>query len=77
MGKQIVVGKYYKRQGHNLQSYVLCDGGPTFIYLHLVIATKFNMIIVRHKQRGGRIGVQVYILPMDAFNHIQSMLSAT
>jgi len=35
------------------------------------------MIVVGHKQRGGRIGVEVYILPMDDFNHIQSMLSAT
>ncbi len=42
--KQIVVGKYYKRQGHNLQSYILCGGGHGFIYSHLVITTKFNML---------------------------------
>jgi hypothetical protein len=47
-GEQIVVGKYYKRQGHNPQSYVLCDGGPAFIYSHLVIMTKFNMIVAQH-----------------------------
>jgi hypothetical protein len=77
MGEQIVVGKYYKRQGHSLQSYVLCDGRPTFNYSHSVIVAKFNMIITRHRQRGGRIGILVYILPMDVVNHIQSILSAT
>jgi hypothetical protein len=44
-GEQIIIGKYYKRQGHSLMSYVLCDGGPTFIYSHLMIITKFNMVV--------------------------------
>jgi hypothetical protein len=30
-GEQIVVGKYYKKQGHSSQSYILCDGRLAFI----------------------------------------------
>jgi hypothetical protein len=69
-GKHIVVGKYYKRQGCNSQSFVLCDGGLTFIYSHLVIVTKFNMIVAQHKQGCGISGSKVYTLPIEAFNHI-------
>jgi hypothetical protein len=58
-------------------SYALCDGRATFIYSHLVITTKFNMVIALDKQRGGKGGSQVYILLVEAFNHIQAMLSAT
>jgi hypothetical protein len=58
-------------------SYVLCDGRPTFIYSHLVIIAKFNMVVALHKQRGGKGGSQVYTLLVEAFNHIQAMLSAT
>lgn len=58
MGKQIVVGKYYKVC--SLMSYILCDGRPVFIYSHLVIVAKFNMVVVWHRQRGGS---QVYTLP--------------
>ncbi len=45
-GEEIVVGKYYKREVCSLMSYILCDGGPTFIYSHLVIVAKFNMVVV-------------------------------
>jgi hypothetical protein len=69
-GKKIIVGKYYKMQGRNPQSYVLCGGRSAFIYSHLVIATKFNMIVARHRQGHGRIRSQVYILPIEAFNDI-------
>jgi len=74
-GQHIVVEKYYKRQGRNSQSYVLCDGGPAFIYSHLVIATKFNMIIARRRQGHGKSGYKVYTLPIEAFNHTQTMIS--
>jgi hypothetical protein len=50
--KQIVAGKYYKRQGHNPLSYVLCGGGHGFIYSHLVITTKFNMLVQLVKALG-------------------------
>jgi hypothetical protein len=43
------------------------DKGPTFIYSHLVCASKFSMIQDVHKQKGGII---VYILPDNALEHI-------
>jgi hypothetical protein len=58
-------------------SYVLCDGRLEFIYSHLVITTKFNMVVALHKQRGGKGGSQVYTLLVEAFNDIQAMLNAT
>jgi hypothetical protein len=56
-GEQIVVGKYYKKQGHSSQSYILCDGRPTFIYTHLVITIKFNMTIAQHRQNRNKSGI--------------------
>jgi hypothetical protein len=37
-------------------SYVLCNGGPTMIYTHLIFVTKLTMQVVAHHQRGGRRG---------------------
>jgi hypothetical protein len=34
-------------------SYVLSDGGLAFIYSHLVIIAKFNMVVTQHRQRRG------------------------
>lgn len=48
-------------------SNILCDGGLSFIYSHLVIAAKFNMVVTRHKQKGGN---QVYIFLAEDYNHI-------
>lgn len=42
--EQIVIEKYYERQGRNMQSYILCII-HIFIYSHLIIARKFNMVI--------------------------------
>lgn len=43
------------------------DKGPTFMYSHLVCASKFSMIQAMNKQKGG---VTVYTLPKSALEHI-------
>jgi hypothetical protein len=43
----------------------------SFIYSHLIIAAKFNMVVAWHRQKGcGKIGSQVYTLLVEAFQHI-------
>jgi hypothetical protein len=76
-GEQIIVGKYYKWQGWSPQSYVLCDGGSIFVYSHLVIALKLNMIVAQHRQGRGIAKFQVYTFPTKAFNDIQTMIITT
>ncbi len=54
--------------GKKKSSYVLIrDKGPTFIYSHLVNASKFSMIQTMNKQKGG---VTIYTLPKSALEHI-------
>jgi hypothetical protein len=55
-GKQVVIKRYYKQQGRNSTSYVLCDGGPTLIYSNLIFVTKFTMQLASHCQKDGRRG---------------------
>jgi hypothetical protein len=44
IGDERVIGQYYKQQGGAQTSFVLIrDQGPTFIYSHLVITSKFPM----------------------------------
>ncbi len=43
------------------------DKSPTFIYSHLVCASKFSMIQAMNKQKGGVI---IYTLPKSALEHI-------
>jgi hypothetical protein len=48
-GGEIVINHYYKQLGTRKSSYVLIrDEGPTFIYSHLVCASKFSMVQIAH-----------------------------
>ncbi len=66
-GKLIVGGKWcFKENRLSLEdisnnkeramSYVLCNGGPTIIYAHLIFVTKFTMQVATYHQRRGRCG---------------------
>lgn len=62
-GEQIVIGTYYKQKGHSDDSYVREDPcRPAYIYSHLVVATRFDMPIAKHRQKGQRRGTQVPII---------------
>jgi len=53
-GDEIVIGHYYKQSGRRKSSSVLIkDKGPVFIYFHMVCASKFSMVPVTHKKKGG------------------------
>jgi hypothetical protein len=44
-GDEIVIGQYYKHLGRRKSSYMLIkDKGSTFIYFHLICASRFSMI---------------------------------
>ncbi len=43
-GNQVVIGKYFKQQGRSPHSYVQCDIGEAYIYSHLIMVVKFQMI---------------------------------
>ena len=59
-GEQIVIGTYYKQKEKNLTSFIRKGPNhPTFIYSHLVLASKFPMPVAMHRQKGGLRGTQV------------------
>jgi hypothetical protein len=53
VGDEMVIGKYYKQSGWAKTSFVLVkDHGSTFIYLHIIMASKFPMIQKSHHRKG-------------------------
>jgi hypothetical protein len=71
IGDEIVIGQYYK-QGRSQTSFVLIrDQGPTFIYSHLVITSKFPMMQKSHRQKGD---VTVYSLPQSTYEQTKAVL---
>ncbi len=72
IGDEIVSGQYYKQQGWAQTSFVLIrDQGPTFIYSHLVITSKFPMMQKSHRQKGD---VTVYSLRQSTYEQIEAVL---
>jgi hypothetical protein len=71
-GDEIVIDHYYKQSCTRKSSHVLIrDKGPTFIYSHLVCASKFSMVQASHKQKGGST---VYSLPSTMLEQIKYVL---
>ena len=63
-GEQIVIGTYYKKKRKKLMSFIWEDPSlHAFIYSHLVLASKFQMPVAMHHQKGGCGGTQVCSIP--------------
>ena len=59
-GKQIVIDTYYRQKGKKVTSFVHKDPSRhALIYSHLVLASKFQMPVALHRQKGGPRGTQV------------------
>ena len=53
-GEQIVIGTYNKQKGKKGTSFIREDPNrPALIYSHLVLASKFQMPVAMHRQKGG------------------------
>ena len=63
-GEQIVIVTYYKQKEKKLTSFIQEDPSlHAFIYSHLVLASKFQMPVAKHRQKGDHGGTQVRSIP--------------